>query len=41
MNVALMLHNHLIEDLGILDIKYISVSDLLESEITKKSDYGI
>ena len=40
MNVALMLHNHLKEDLGIDDIKYISVSDLLIREINKRSDYG-
>jgi adenylate kinase len=40
MNVALMLHNHLKEDLGIADIKYISVSDLLVREINKRSEYG-
>lgn len=40
MNVALMLHNHLKEDLGIADIKYISVSDLLMREINKRSEYG-
>ena len=40
MNVALMLHNHLKEDLGIADIKYISVSDLLIREINKRSEYG-
>lgn len=40
MNVALMLHNHLKEDLGITDIKYISVSDLLVREINKRSEYG-
>ena len=40
MNVALMLHNHLKEDLGIADIKYISVSDLLLREINKRSEYG-
>ena len=40
MNVALMLHNHLKEDLGIDDINYISVSDLLGREINKRSEYG-
>ena len=40
MNVALMLHNHLKEDLGITDINYISVSDLLVREINKRSEYG-
>lgn len=40
MNVALMLHNHLKEDLGIADIMYISVSDLLIREINKRSEYG-
>lgn len=40
MNVALMLHNHLKEDLGIDNINYISVSDLLMREINKRSEYG-
>ena len=35
-----MLHNHLKEDLGIENLKYISVSDLLFREIEKKSEYG-
>ena len=40
MNVALMLNNHLKEDLGIDNISYISVSDLLMREINKRSEYG-
>lgn len=40
MNVALMLHNHLKEDLGVSDIDYISVSDLLNKETQKKTEYG-
>ena len=40
MNVALMLNNHLTEDLKQDNIKYISVSDLLMREIKKKSEYG-
>lgn len=40
MNVALMLHNHLTEDLKQDNIQYISVSDLLMREIKKKSEYG-
>lgn len=40
MNVALMLHNHLKEDCGMSDLKYISVSDLLIREINKRSEYG-
>ena len=35
-----MLHNHLKEDLGIDNLEYISVSDLLMREINKRSDHG-
>lgn len=40
MNVALMLHNHFTEDLKQENIKYISVSDLLQRQIKQKSEYG-
>ena len=39
-NVALMLEQHLKEDWRYDDIVTISVGDLLQKEITKKSDFG-
>jgi adenylate kinase len=39
-NVALMLEQHLKEDWGFNNFITISVGDLLQKEITKKSDYG-
>lgn len=39
-NVALMLEQHLKEDWGYSNFVTISVGDLLQKEITKKSDFG-
>jgi adenylate kinase family enzyme len=39
-NVALMLEQHLKEDWGYTNFVTISVGDLLQKEITKKSDFG-
>ena len=39
-NVGLMLEQHLKEDPNFNNITTISVGDLLQKEITKKSDYG-
>ena len=39
-NVALMLEQHLKEDWGYNNFVTISVGDLLQKEITKKSDFG-